>query len=133
MRVIFAILANAGLLWLLAWLLPYRADVGGVIVPEIPLLAGGWKTYLVGGVLLGLVASLLRPLLTIIGLPLRFVAFGTTMLATNAAILYFFTVVMGWLNFQDAAYDIKGAGALIVSVAIFTVFNTLYGAFFKRK
>ena len=133
MRVLFAILFNATLLWGLAWLLPYRPDVGGIMVPQIPLLQGGWKTYLIGGVLLGLVGALLRPILTIIGLPLRFVAFGTTVLATNAVILWFFTWIMGVLNFQDAAYDIQGAGALLLSVAIFTVFNTLYGAFFRRN
>lgn len=133
MRVLFAILVNAFLLWFLAWLLPYRTDVGGVLVPAIPLWSGGWKTYLIGGVLLGLVAAFLRPILALIGLPFKIIAFGLTTLFINAVILIFFTTVMGWINFHDAAYDIRGVGALILSVAIFTVFNTLYGAFFKKK
>ena len=134
MRLLLAVLANAFLLWLLAYLLPYDLQVGGVQAPSLlPLSGGGWKTYLLGGVILGVVSTFLRPVLALVGLPFRFFAFGLTTLAINAALLVFFTKVMGAINFQDAAYDIRGAGALALSVAIFTVFNTLYGAFFKKK
>lgn len=134
MRILFAILANAVILVLLRWLLPYDLNLGGVQAPSLfPLSGGGWKTYLIGGVVLGLVGALLRPVLTLIGLPFRIIAFGLTVLIINGLILMFFTAIMGLLSFPDAAYDIKGAGSFLIAVAIFTVFNTLYGAFFKRK
>ena len=134
MRILFAILANAAILVLLHSLLPYTKDLGGVQAPALlPLSGGGWKTYLIGGVVLGLVGAFLRPILMLIGLPFRLVAFGLTVLVINGLILMFFTVVMGWLNFPSAYYDIEGVGAFLLAVAIFTVFNTLYGAFFKKK
>lgn len=134
MRILFAILANAAILVALRWLLPYDVNLGGVQAPALlPLAGGGWKTYLIGGLVLGLVGAFLRPVLTLIGLPFRLVFFGLTVLVINGLILMFFTALMGWLSFPDAAYDIKGVGSFLLAVAIFTVFNTLYGAFFKKK
>lgn len=136
MRILFSILANAVLLYLLARLLPCQGDAcaaGGVATSAASLLSGGWKTYLVGGVVLGAVGAFLRPFLELVGLPLKLFAFGLTVLLTNSVILYLFTALMGWLNFPEARYEIRGAGAFLLAVAIFTLFNTLYGAFFKRK
>lgn len=55
-------------------------------------ISGGLTTYLIGGFALSLMFLILRPLLSIIALPLNLITFGAFSFVINAAILYLLTI-----------------------------------------
>ncbi len=48
----------------------------------------GWKPALIGGIILGLINMILKPILTIITLPLHIITFGIFSIVINAFLLY---------------------------------------------
>ncbi len=100
-------------------------------LPEI-VATGGWKLYFVGGVVLGLLNLLVRPVLKLIGFPFMIITFGLFILVINAVIILLLEKIILLLNIPNIAYSTGGIVNFTVAVVIFTVFNTLYGVFFKK-
>lgn len=73
-RFILRILIAAAGLWLAARIVP------GVT-------ADGWKTLIIAGFLLGIVNAVVRPVVTVLTLPLTIVTLGLFLLVVNAAMI----------------------------------------------
>ena len=120
MKLFFSIAANAGILFAITYFLP-----------EVTA-TGGWKLYLVGGVVLGMLNAFIRPILKFFGFPFILLTFGLFILVINAAILALFEKIITVLNVSGVAFATGGFANFAIAVVIFTVFNTLYGVFFKK-
>lgn len=80
-RFIFRILVAAAGLWLSDRLIP------GVV-------ARGWTTLLIAGLLLGIVNAIVRPVVTVLTFPLTLLTLGLFLLVVNAAMIGLVSMVV---------------------------------------
>ena len=140
MKILFSILLNASILFLVAFLL--WPDVSGTLWAGVILgckscglmSLGAWKTFLVWGVILGIMNITIRPILKLLSLPFFLLFFGLTLFIVNGVILKLFGYIMNdVLIIPGISYVIEGWGNFVIAVAIFTILNTLYGLLFFKK
>lgn len=71
-------------------------------------VSGGLKTYIVGGIILSILFMIVKPILSIITLPLNIVTLGLFSFIVNAIILYLLTIFVP--NISISAFTFKGFG-----------------------
>lgn len=103
MRFIAVILINGLLVYLAAWLLP------GVSVT-------GYGIAIITGLLLGLVNFFIKPVLTILTLPITILTLGLFLLIINAAMV----LLVDWLV---AGFEVRGWGWAILFTIILALMN----------
>ena len=129
MRILFSILMNALILFILAFFLAKGESVSAWIV-----VSGWFKTYLIGGIILWLINVIIRPIIKLLSLPLFFIFLSFTTLIVNWIVLWIFEyIIENLLIIPWVAYEIKGAMNFIIAVAIFTVLNMFYSLLFSKK
>lgn len=127
MHLLFSIAFNALILASIAYFLPYDAALQtGVIA------SGGWQLYVAGGIVLGLLNAIIRPILKVLGFPFILITFGLFILVINGVILALLEKIIRLLNLSGVSYSIEGWVNFAIAVAIFTVFNIVYNAFLKK-
>lgn len=120
MKIFFSILLNASILYAIAYL-----------IPEVVAL-GGWQLYLIAGVILGVLNTFIKPILKVLGFPFIIITFGLFTLVINGVILLLLQKIITLLNIAGVSYQIDGWVNFVIAVVIFSIFNTIYGAFFKH-
>jgi putative membrane protein len=95
-----------------------EAVTGGVFPDNI-----GWQTYVWGGLILGLINALLRPLLTVLTCPLILLTLGLFTFVINTFLFWLVGVVGSWFgvgyslgSFWDALL-----GAIVISAVSFVL------------
>lgn len=83
MKILISVLANALILFGVAYFLPYDSVTQTGVVAT-----GGWQLYMAGGIILGLLNVIVRPILKIFGFPFIILTFGLFILVINAIILW---------------------------------------------
>ena len=61
------------------------------------VVSGGWKEYLIGGLVLGLLNLVIRPILKIITFPLIVISLGLFLIVVNAIILWLAAQLTGYI------------------------------------
>jgi len=140
-KILFSILLNSCILFIIAFLLAWNEDFwvkDGVLLScawkcnYFSLEA--WKTYIIGGVILGLINLLIRPILKIITLPFFFLFLGLTIFLVNAVVLKLFDYIINdILLIPWVGYSIPDFIDFIIAVAIFTILNMFYALLFSKK
>ncbi len=120
MRIFLSIFFNGLILYGLSFFLPEIVATGGV------------KLYFVAGVVLGLLNTFLKPILKVFGFPFVILTFWLFSLVINGVILGLLQKIIEVLNIAGVAYNFGGWVNFAIAVVIFSIFNTLYGTFFKR-
>lgn len=105
-RFVAKILVNALAIWAADWLL------GGMVV------AGGWKAYLIAGLVLGLLNVFVKPILKILTFPIAFLTLGLFGLVLNGLMLSLAAYLTGSIDFS-------GLWPLALATLIVTVINVL--------
>jgi putative membrane protein len=121
MKIFFSILLNASILYAIAYLLQ-----------DSVIALGGWQLYLIAGVILGVLNTFIKPILKVLGFPFIIITFGLFTLVINGVILLLLQKIISFLNIAGVAYSIDGWVNFAIAVVIFSIFNTIYGAFFKH-
>jgi len=86
-------------------------------------VSGGWLNYALAGSVLYIMFRLLKPLLSLISLPLNFITFGMFSFITNAIILYLLTVFLPIVSIKAFTYQgISLAGFIVPKFYINTFF-----------
>jgi len=140
MKILFSIIINGAILYAITYLLWENADQA----IEAGIVLGcddcsytsmeALKTYIVWGVILGLINVVIRPMLKILSLPLFFLFIGMASFVINGIVLYLFTYIINdILIIPGVGYEINGMINYVIAVAIFTVLNTLYSLLFFKK
>lgn len=94
-------------------------------------ISGGVVTYIIGGAALSLMFVIIKPILSIITLPLNIVTLGTFSFLINAIILYLLTILVPGISIT--AFVFKGfslAGFVVPSVSLNTFFAFIVTSFF---
>jgi putative membrane protein len=90
------------------------------VVPGLSFEGSGWSGLVLMALILGLVNAIIRPVITLLTLPLTILTLGLFILVINAAMLW----VAAWISGQllpDSRFVIDGVlpalvGALVVSI-----------------
>lgn len=80
-------------------------------------VTGGWKEYLIGGLVLGLLNLIVKPILKIITMPLVIVSLGLFLIVINAVILWLAAQLTGFIVVES--YIALLWATLIVAVVNF--------------
>jgi putative membrane protein len=92
--------------------------VASYIVPGVHV--HGLKTLLIAGLLLGLVNGLVRPILTILTLPLTVITLGLFLLVLNGLMV----LLVGWILHRFGVHDFQIHGlfaAILTTIVIWVV------------
>lgn len=111
MGVLIKVLVNAAALWVAVWLLD------GLSLTE-SFGDGGWLHLLIIGLILGVANAIVRPILTVLSLPLVVLTLGLFLLVVNAIVLALVIWVSGalGLGIESAGFGWTFLGALVVSL-----------------
>ena len=111
MGVLIKVLVNAAALWVAVLLLD------GLELHQ-DLADGGWVQLLIIGLILGVVNAIVRPILTVLSLPLVILTLGLFLLVVNAIVLALVIAISGALDLglESAGFGWTFLGALVVSL-----------------
>ena len=84
---------------------------------------GGFKFFVIGGVVLGLVNLVVRPLLRIVSLPFIFLTGGLFMIVINVAILWFLSYFLSIAEFRDVTLIFQNTSSYVIGAIVFGVIN----------
>lgn len=131
MKIIFSIILNAFILFVMAYLLWPNFNMW----LESWIIVVWWrKTYLIWGIIIGLVNITIKPILKILSIPLFFVFFGLVAFILNWIILKIFDYIINEiLQIPSVSYTINGIVNFIIAVTIFTVLNMVFSMFWFKK
>jgi putative membrane protein len=127
MKILISVVANALILFGIAYFLPYESWTNTGVVAT-----GGLQLYIAGGIILGLLNVIVRPILKIFGFPFILVTFGLFILVINGIILKLLESTIQTLGIQGVNYEIHGIAIFAIAVAIFTIFNTIANTLVKK-
>lgn len=136
MKVLFSILFNALILWLMTYFLAANTTKD---IAEWIIVTWWYKTYIIWGILLWIMNVIIRPILKILSLPLFFVFLGLVSFLINWVILWMFDkIVNDVLLIPGVSYTITGEWLtwwtnFIIAVAIFTILNMVYSLLFSKR
>lgn len=95
-------------------------------------VSGGFESFVVGGVIFALVYKILKPLISIITLPLNLITMGGFTFVTNVLVFYLATKIAS--NISIVAFTYPGlslAGFVIPEIHLNTLFAYFAAAFFQ--
>ncbi len=84
---------------------------------------GGFKFFVIGGVVLGLVNLVVRPLLRIVSLPFIFLTGGLFMIVINVVILWFLSHFLSIAEFRDVTLVFQNTSSYVIGAIVFGVIN----------
>ncbi|NDK08282.1 hypothetical protein EOM39_03455 [Candidatus Gracilibacteria bacterium] len=140
MKILISIILNALILYIIVILLGENAKEGvenGVILgcsECSPNSIEAWKSFLVGGIILGIINVTIKPILKILSFPFFILSFGLVSIFINALILGLLSyIINNILQISGIGYTIVGWINFIIAVAIFTILNMFYTLLFFKK
>ncbi|MDD3645822.1 MAG: phage holin family protein [Candidatus Gracilibacteria bacterium] len=140
MKILFSIIINALILLAIAYLLGPNGNIGveaGVVLGcgDCGYLSEqALATYFFGGLILGGINLIIKPILKILSLPLFFLFFGLVVFVVNAIILWLLSYIINVIFvIPGISYEINGWVNYIIAVAIFTFLNMFYSLLFNKK
>lgn len=131
MRILFSILFNAAILFLMTYLLaanPAKWIEAWIAVAWEP------EVYIIWGIILWLINVTIKPILKILSIPLYFVFLWLVSFLINWIILWLFEYIINIiLKVPWILYSIDWTVNFIIAVAIFTILNMFYSLLFSKK
>jgi putative membrane protein len=131
MKIIFSILLNALILFIMALLLWENLNKW---VEAWIVVVWSWKAYLLGWIILWLINVTIKPILKILSLPLFLVFFWLVVFIVNAIVLKVFDyIINNILIIPWVSYNINWWINFIIAVTIFTILNMLFSLLGFKK
>ena len=93
-----------------------------LVIPEI-IYTGGLKFFVLGGIVLGLINSLIRPLIKIVQLPFIFISGGLVLIVVNVGILWFLSYFLAVIEFRDITLAFPNFQTYVIGAIVFGVIN----------
>lgn len=93
-----------------------------VLVDEITY-TGGIKFFILGGLIIGILNSVAKPILKVISLPVIFLTGGLFLIVINAGLLWFLSYFLGVIQFRDVTLAFPNMGSYAIGAIVFGVVN----------
>lgn len=87
------------------------------------IYTGGFKFFVIGGVVLGVVNFVVRPLLRIVSLPFLFLTGGLFMIVINVVILWFLSYFLSVAEFRDVTLVFQNTSSYVIGAIVLGVIN----------
>jgi len=84
---------------------------------------GGLKFFVIGGLILGIINAVIRPLLKILSFPFIIVTAGLFLIVINMAILWFLSYFLDVLAFQDVTFTLPDLKSYVIGALVFGIIN----------
>lgn len=94
---------------------------------------GGIKFFIIGGITLGVLNLIVKPLFKIITFPLIFLTGGLFLIVINAIILWFLSYFLGVIGFRDVTLAFPNIGSYVIGGLVFGVVNWVAHLIIKNK
>lgn len=101
-----------------------------LVIKDI-VYTGGWKFFLIAGLIFGILNTIVKPFLKLLSLPLIFLTAGIFMIVLNAFILWLVKYVIDIANFQDVALAITQRDSYVWAALVFGAINWVAHFIFK--
>lgn len=115
MGIIFSPLINIAVNSIVLYLLIY-------FVPEITY-TGGFKFFVLGGLILGIINSIVKPIIKIISLPFILISGGLVMILINVGILWFLSYFLDVAQFRDVTLTFPNFSSYVIGAIAFGIIN----------
>jgi len=103
--------------------------LNGVILYVLTLLVeeitytGGLKFFIIGGIVVGLLNLLVKPIIKLVSLPLVVITGGFFLVVINAGLLWFLQYFLQVAQFQNVTLSFPNAGSYVIGAIVFGVVN----------
>lgn len=114
----------------------------GVLINALALLAivqldrvqyaGGWKFFLIGGLIIGILNTLVKPVIKTITLPLVILTAGLFLIVINTIILWLTTYVIKAMEFSGVYFKIDGLMTFLIAGFLFGLINWIENLIIKK-
>lgn len=85
--------------------------------------SGGIWFFLIAGVTMGVLNSIIKPIIKIISLPLIFLTGGIFLIVINGFLLWFLHYFLSIAAFRDTAITFPNLGAYVIGALVFGLVN----------
>jgi len=119
-KLAFGILINMGALWAVSLILDKFQ------------YTGGWIFLVIAGVLIGVLNTLVKPLLKLLSFPLVFFSAGLFLIVINAIMLAILDYVLEVLDFTGVDLQVEGTLTYLWAAIIFGLVNWLENWILKK-
>lgn len=120
-KAVIGILLNAGALYAVTEL------VEGVTY------TGGIKFFVIGGIVVGLINLLVKPVIKVFSLPFIFITGGLFLIIINAGILWFLSYFLDVIQFRDVTLLFPNLGTYAIGALVFGIVNWLEHLLLKNR
>jgi len=94
---------------------------------------GGVKFFVIGGLVVGILNTFVKPILKILTFPLIFLTVGIFMIVINAFILWFLSYFLNVLQFRDVTLTFPNVGSYVIGAVVFGLINWAEHLIIKNK
>lgn len=116
---IWGVLMNAFVLWVLV-----------LTVPDVQY-SGGMQLFILGGVILGLVNFLMKPVIKLLSLPLVVVSGGLFLIVINMFVLWFLSYFFSVIEFREVTLVFPNIAAYVIGAIVFGLTNWILNLLIK--
>jgi len=110
-RPIIGIVLNGGVLYLLTRLVEGVSYTGGI------------KFFVLGGLVVGVINFLIKPLIKVLALPFTIITGGLFTIVINMGTLWFLSYLLGVLQFQDVSLAFSSFSNYAIGAVVFGIIN----------
>ncbi len=115
MGIIFSPIINIAVNGVVLYLLTYFVE--GITY------TGGFKFFVLGGLILGIINTIVRPIVKIISLPFIIISGGLVMILINVGILWFLSYFFSVAQFRDVTLVFPNFSSYVIGAIVFGIIN----------
>lgn len=94
---------------------------------------GGWKFFVLGGVIIGFLNLFVKPFLKLLTFPFLVLSAGLFLIPINAVILWLAKGIINTLSISDIQFLISGWSNYLIAAVMFGLVNWFIHIFIKSK
>jgi putative membrane protein len=94
---------------------------------------GGFKFFLLSGLIIGFLNVFVKPLMKILSFPLMILTIGLFSLVINAIIFWLTMLVVNGIHLSDVSVTISGTSVYLIAGIVFGLMNAGLHFFIKNK
>ncbi|MFA6917508.1 MAG: phage holin family protein [Candidatus Gracilibacteria bacterium] len=102
------------------------------VVEEVTY-TGGIRFFIIGGLVVGLLNTIVKPIFKIVTFPLIFLTGGVFLIVINAAILWFLSYFLEIIAFRDVTLTFPNLGSYVIGGLVFGLINWAEHLIIKNK
>ncbi|MBT3865189.1 phage holin family protein [Candidatus Peregrinibacteria bacterium] len=93
---------------------------------------GGYLFFIVGGLIIGMVNSMIKPLLKLISAPVIVITLGLFSIVINALSLWLLSYFLSIIQFRDVALTFPNFGTYAIGALVFALINWASHIVFRK-